>query len=362
MKPARGPQTMSFGSDFTFYCGLKPQEMTVYTNSPFSMAEQIDMQEVPILSFDFAAASKAHVAPQTQKEYIDDMQEVSILSFDWAAAAAAAPRTPKDSTSSPIRPIRPHGTEEPASNSCLPNSSLPARLIPVPSTPNFIAPESAASLCALLDPACPERNSVQPPEPTQESFDSQNTDNEDVHERDRKIAKCMEWWERELFIESVLLSVLNQHLLLEDWLNIDCYKSQQYELGIEKATNVAINFAYSVVWGREFKVGITADIRHRWERTDLDKFGDPIGYMHLGFRKMYIVHVSDIGKADLNIEQFAKDPEEEQQLISQDRSAGRMEIRMFTAFKHWPGFQNKGKGNEGATNKNGTMKVYVAVK
>jgi hypothetical protein len=114
---------MSFGSDFTFYCGLKPQEMTVYTNSPFSMAEQIDMQEVPILSFDFAAASKAHVAPQTQKEYIDDMQEVSILSFDWAAAAAAAPRTPKDSTSSPIRPIRPHGTEEPASNSCLPNSS-----------------------------------------------------------------------------------------------------------------------------------------------------------------------------------------------------------------------------------------------
>ena len=35
MKPARGPQTMSFGSDFTFYCGLKPQEMTVYTNSQY---------------------------------------------------------------------------------------------------------------------------------------------------------------------------------------------------------------------------------------------------------------------------------------------------------------------------------------
>ena len=35
MKPARGPQTMSFGSDFTFYCGLKPQEMTVYTDSQY---------------------------------------------------------------------------------------------------------------------------------------------------------------------------------------------------------------------------------------------------------------------------------------------------------------------------------------
>lgn len=295
------------------------------------------MQEVSILSFDFAAAPKAHAATQT--DYITDMQEISILSFDFVAAAS--------SSSTP--------------NSCLPNSCLPAQQIPGPSArSNSSLPVIAASLCELLDSQCPERNSLESTQ-VQETYDSQDTDNEDPNERERKIAKCMGWWEMAQYIKGVA-GVLSEDLLLQSWLNCGCYRSQRYELGIDTATNVAINFAYSVVQGREFRVGITADIRHRWQRDDLDKFGNRIGYMHLGFRKMYIVHVTDTGKADLSIEKFTQDPELQKGLIGRDRSAGRMEMRMFAALEHWPGFLNKGKGNEAGTNKNGFMVTYIVVK
>ena len=81
--------------------------------------------------------------------------------------------------------------------------------------------------------------------------------------------------------------------------------------------------------GLEFIVGITVDICHRWNRSDKNaKTGDWISYKLQGFKKMYIVHVSPCHKADLNIELFEKDPEQQQQLIHRDISNGRMGMNL----------------------------------
>jgi len=227
-------------------------------------------------------------------------------------------------------------------------------------------PETCETLLGMLGTQVQER--IAASEATQiasqETFDSQDTYNEDVHERDRKIAKCVDWWRGEQFTKRVwgTFGLLGDDLLCEDWLNVDCYRSQKYDgLNVETATKVAIQFAFDVVRGREFKIGITADIKHRWERPDIDKFGNAVGYMHNGYRRMYIVHVSDYGKADLSIDKFEKDPEMQRQLKARDRSAGRMEMQMVDALRHLPGCQNTGPGNEAATNKNGDMATYIVV-
>ena len=303
------------------------------------MAETIDLQDVSILSFDFASASEAHAAGKGHKRQKEDMQEVNILSYDFAAA----PETQKDAPSNPSRPL---GTEDPASSSNL--------------------PETCETLSALLDTQCQER--IAASEATQiasqETLDSQDTYWEDPDYYDRKIAKCVDWWQGEQFTKSVwgTYGLLGVDLLCEDWVNIDCYRSQKYDgQNVERATEIAIQFAFDVVRGRNFKIGITADIKHRWTRPDIDKFGNAVGYMHNGYRKMYIVHVSDYGKADLGIEKFEKDPELQRQMKANDRSAGRMEMQMVLAVRHLSGCQNTGPGNEAATNKNGVTANYIAV-
>ena len=334
------------------------------------MAEKIDLQDVSILSFDFAIASEAHAAPKRPKRQKEDtMQEVPILSYDFAAAS----ETQKDATSNPSRP---QGTEDSASSSSLSETASKTQKVATSTSPSRHGtedpasssnlPETCETLSALLDTQVQER--IAASEATQiasqETFDSQDTYNEDVHERERKIAKCVDWWQGEKFTQRVwgTFGLLGDDLLCEDWLNVDCYRSQNYDgLNVETATKVAIQFAFDVVQGREFKIGITADIKHRWERPDIDKFGNAVGYMHNGYRKMYIVHVSDYGKADLSIDKFEKDPEMQRQLKARDRSAGRMEMQMVDALRHLPGCQNTGPGNEAATNKNGDMATYIVV-
>ena len=70
---------------------------------------------------------------------------------------------------------------------------------------------------------------------------------------------------------------------------------------------------------------------------------------------MYIVHVSPRHKADLSIELFEKDPEQQQHLIHRDISNGRMEMNLCkrdgTGLAHLENCLNKGGGNEAATNK-----------
>ena len=333
------------------------------------MAETIDLQDVSILSFDFAIASEAHAAAKGHKRQKEDtMQEVNILSYDFAAAS----ETQKDATSNPSRPL---GAEDSASSSSLSETASTTQKVATSSPSRYGTedpasssnlPETCETLSALLDTQCQER--IAAFEATQiasqETFDSQDTYNEDVHERDRKIAKCVDWWQGEQFTKSVwgTHGLLGDDLLCEDWLNIDCYRSQKYDgQNVERATEIAIQFAFDVVRGRNFKIGITADIKHRWTRPDIDKFGNAVGYMHNGYRKMYIVHVSDYGKADLSIEKFEKDPELQRQMKANDRSAGRMEMQMVDALRHLSGCQNTGPGNEAATNKNGVTAVYIVV-
>jgi hypothetical protein len=321
-------------------------------------AETIDMQDVPILSFDFARAFEAHAAAKGHKRQKEDtMQEVPILSYDFSAASSSSfvgGETPSQMPSEGNRAsvggkISSLGGETPSFGGKTPREE-----------------QTCETLSALLDTQCQER--IAASEATQiasqETFDSQDTYNEDPDYYDRKIAKCVDWWQGEQFTKSVwgTHGLLGDDLLCEDWLNIDCYRSQKYDgQNVERATEIAIQFAFDVVRGRNFKIGITADIKHRWTRPDIDKFGNAVGYMHNGYRKMYIVHVSDYGKADLSIEKFEKDPELQRQMKANDRSAGRMEMQMVLAVRHLSGCQNTGPGNEAATNKNGVTAVYIVV-
>ena len=336
------------------------------------MAETIDLQDVSILSFDFASASEAHAAGKGHKRQKEDtMQEVNILSYDFAAAS----ETQKDAPSNPSRPL---GAEDSASSSSLSETASTTQKVATSSPSRYGTedpasssnlPETCETLSALLDTQCQERiaasaASVATQIASHETFDSQDTYNEDPDFYDRKIAKCVDWWQGEQFTKSVwgTHGLLGDDLLCEDWLNIDCYRSQKYDgQNVERATEIAIQFAFDVVRGRNFKIGITADINHRWTRPDIDKFGNAVGYMHNGYRKMYIVHVSDYGKADLSIEKFEKDPELQRQMKANDRSAGRMEMQMVDALRHLSGCQNTGPGNEAATNKNGVTAVYIVV-
>lgn len=199
------------------------------------------------------------------------------------------------------------------------------------------------------------------------SFDSEDTEAEDVHESDRKRFKCLGWWEREEFMTAVSSLLYKRYgLLNETWLDIECFLQQDYQSSMESAIQHILNFIRPELRGRPFMIGITADIYHRWYREDKDKKGNWIGYHRRGFRKMYIVHVSNIGKADSSIELFEKDPERKQQLIYRDTSAGRMEMNLCkddgTGLKHMENCLNEGTGNEAATNRNGPQVVYIVIK
>ena len=75
------------------------------------------------------------------------------------------------------------------------------------------------------------------------SFDSEDTEAEDVHESDRKRLKCLGWWEREEFMTAVSSLLYKRYgLLNETWLDIECFLQQDYQSSMESAIQHILNF------------------------------------------------------------------------------------------------------------------------
>ena len=99
------------------------------------------------------------------------------------------------------------------------------------------------------------------------------------------------------------------------------------------------------------EVGATADWVYRWNAPG-------IGYKHQGFVKMYILFFSDrlrCKMTDGELKMRFPDPEDRHRYKDQDRSSGRLEMRLFELLvdhgeREVGGFLNKGKGNEGLAN------------
>jgi hypothetical protein len=71
-------------------------------------------------------------------------------------------------------------------------------------------------------------------------------------------------------------------------------------------TNVAYEFILSVVKGREYKVGCTADFMTRWYQKAVG------GYVHEGYEKMYILFLTNRGrcKSDKDLETEIPNPQQ----------------------------------------------------
>ena len=134
---------------------------------------------------------------------------------------------------------------------------------------------------------------------------STSIDAEDAHERDRERARCVGWWEQQVFLDAMCSSLYHDMELVNGvGLDTQCWM-QRYEMGMESAIQVALDFVEPGVSGREL-----IDRRHRFQRRYPPKRScECIGYQLRGFTKMYIVHLSDNGKADTGTEGFQKDPE-----------------------------------------------------
>jgi hypothetical protein len=202
--------------------------------------------------------------------------------------------------------------------------------------------------------------------PQDDDFDSQLTDNEDPDDLEsaRKMARSMpdRWWKNQDFADAEYLCL---HSRLNDprskIVDFSCYDSQQYDKGLLHMTNVAYQFILSVVQGREYKVGCTADFMTRWYQKAIG------GYVHEGYERMYILFLTNRGrcKSDKALETEIPNPVERKRYKDHDRSAGRMEIRLFDLLREngegERGFLNKGRGSEGLTLYEWYM-VYVSVR
>jgi hypothetical protein len=147
--------------------------------------------------------------------------------------------------------------------------------------------------------------------PQEDDFDSQLTENEDPDglESARKMARSMPdlWWKNQDLADA-------EHLCLYSRLNdprskfvdFSCYDSQQYDKGLLHMTNVAYEFILSVVKGREYKVGCTADFMTRWYQKAVG------GYVHEGYEKMYILFLTNRGrcKSDKDLETEIPNPQQ----------------------------------------------------
>ena len=222
----------------------------------------------------------------------------------------------------------------------------------------------------LLDDVAPVKDARNPlplPLPQQaDDFDSQLTEDEDPDDLEsaRKMARWTpdRWWDNQDFADAADRCLFSR---LDDprshFVDLSCYTSQDYEKGLLHMTNVAYEKISSVVRGREFKVGCTADIMTRW----YDKARG--GYIHEGYERMYILFLTDRGrcKSDKALEREITNPVERQRFKDKDRAAGRMEIRLFDLLREnghgERGFLNKGLGGEGLT-EHGWYVVYVSVR
>ena len=209
-------------------------------------------------------------------------------------------------------------------------------------------------------------------EEVEEEHDSQSTEDEDPMgiERTQKMARTMleRWWENmgpmgwnlekaELWCITDPMNQPRSHFC-----DISCYQSQQYEKGLLHMTSVAFEFILAETRDREYKVGCTADFIHRWYEKAIG------GYIHDGYERMYILWLTDRGrcKNDKTLEIEIPNPVDRQHYKDKDRSAGRMENRLFHLLREHGegerGFLNAGEGGEGLAKDNRWTFVYPSVK
>jgi hypothetical protein len=198
----------------------------------------------------------------------------------------------------------------------------------------------------------------------------ENDDDPTGIERAQKMARTMpdRWWENtgpmgwnlekaELWCITDPMNQPRSHFC-----DISCYQSQQYEKGLLHMTSVAFEFILAETRDREYKVGCTADFIHRWYEKAIG------GYIHDGYERMYILWLTDRGrcKNDKTLEIEIPNPVDRQHYKDKDRSAGRMENRLFHLLREHGegerGFLNAGEGGEGLAKENRWTFVYLSVK